>query len=113
MRASSLHITFMTEREWDLAGAEGFLLRTDKQFHWENRGYDSFDAFLGDLSSAKRKNLRKERAAVVAEGVAFEWLSGRDLTEGRVGCVLRLLHRDGKPEMEPALSDARILQPRG
>jgi predicted N-acyltransferase len=82
MRTSSLHITFMTGREWELAGREGFLRRTDKQFHWENRGYDSFDAFLGDLSSAKRKNLKKERAAVAKEGVSFEWLSGGDLTEG-------------------------------
>ncbi len=81
MRASSLHITFMTEREWNLAGEQGFLRRTDKQFHWENRGYDSFGAFLGELSSAKRKNLRKERAAVTADGVTFEWLSGGDLTE--------------------------------
>ncbi|HEX3487342.1 MAG TPA: GNAT family N-acetyltransferase [Micropepsaceae bacterium] len=79
--ASSLHITFMTEPEWQLAGARGFLRRTDKQFYWDNRGYESFDAFLGGLSSAKRKNLRKERAAVLAEGVSFEWLTGRDLTE--------------------------------
>ena len=78
---SSLHVTFMTEREWWLADGQEFLRRTDKQFHWENRGYDSFAAFLGDLSSSKRKNLRKERQAVVAEGVTFEWLTGRDLTE--------------------------------
>ncbi|HEY4266062.1 MAG TPA: GNAT family N-acetyltransferase [Micropepsaceae bacterium] len=81
LRASSLHITFMTEREWDLAGTRGFLRRTDKQFHWENRGYDSFGAFLDDLSSAKRKNMRKERASILAEGVSFEWLTGSDLTE--------------------------------
>jgi predicted N-acyltransferase len=80
-RASSLHITFMTQKEWELAGEQGFLRRTDQQFHWENRGYGSFDAFLNDLSSAKRKNLRKERAAVLAEGVSFEWLTGSDLTE--------------------------------
>jgi predicted N-acyltransferase len=79
--ASSLHITFMTESEWWLAGQADFLRRTDKQFHWENRGYGSFDAFLNDLSSAKRKNLRKERAAVLAEGVSFEWLTGRELSE--------------------------------
>jgi len=79
--ASSLHVTFMTEREWWLADGLEFLRRTDKQFHWENRGYDSFAAFLGDLSSSKRKNLRKERAAVAMEGVTFEWLTGRDLTE--------------------------------
>jgi predicted N-acyltransferase len=82
LHASSLHITFMTEAEWNLAGDAGYLLRTDKQFHWENRGYKSFDAFLSELASAKRKNLRKERASILEEGVRFEWLSGRDLTEG-------------------------------
>ncbi len=81
LRASSLHITFMTEGEWELAGAEGYLRRTDRQFHWENRGYDSFDEFLADLASSKRKNLRKERASVSAEGITFDWLTGRDLTE--------------------------------
>jgi predicted N-acyltransferase len=81
LHASSLHITFMTQSEWTLAGDLGFLRRTDKQFHWDNRGYESFTGFLADLSSAKRKNLRKEREAVAAEGVTFEWLTGRDLTE--------------------------------
>jgi uncharacterized protein len=79
--ASSLHITFLTEEEWKAAGALGYLQRTDQQFHWENRGYQSFDQFLGELSSAKRKNLRKERAAVREAGVEFDWLSGGDLTE--------------------------------
>jgi uncharacterized protein len=79
--ASSLHITFLTEEEWRAAGAAGFLQRTDRQFHWQNHGYASFDEFLGDLSSSKRKTLRKERAAVFAEGVNFEWLKGRDITE--------------------------------
>jgi len=81
LRASSLHITFVTNREWEFAGNQGYLLRTDKQFHWDNRGYASFDQFIGDLASAKRKNLRKERAAVTAEGITFDWLTGRDLTE--------------------------------
>jgi predicted N-acyltransferase len=81
LEASSLHITFLSEGEWKAAGALGFLQRTDQQFHWSNRGYANFDQFLAELSSAKRKNLRKERAAVFAEGVTFEWLSGRDITE--------------------------------
>jgi predicted N-acyltransferase len=81
LKASSLHITFLTEAEWRAAGDEGYLLRTDQQFHWENRGYASFDQFLAELSSAKRKNLRKEREAVRAAGVAFDWLTGSDLTE--------------------------------
>jgi hypothetical protein len=81
LSASSLHITFLTEEEWRLASQCGFLQRNDQQFHWHNRGYARFDDFLSDLSSAKRKTLRKERAAVFAEGVEFEWLSGRDITE--------------------------------
>jgi predicted N-acyltransferase len=79
--ASSLHITFLEKAEWDAAGAAGYLLRTGQQFHWENRGYGSFGEFLGELSSAKRKMLRKERASVAAAGVTFDWLSGGDITE--------------------------------
>jgi predicted N-acyltransferase len=79
--ASSLHITFLTEEEWNAAGAIGYLKRTDQQFHWLNRGYSSFDQFLGELSSSKRKNLRKERQAVREAGVEFDWITGSDLTE--------------------------------
>jgi predicted N-acyltransferase len=79
--ASSLHITFLTEEEWRAAGRCGYLLRTGQQFHWENRGYDSFDQFLGELSSPKRKTLRKERASVREAGVTFDWLTGSDITE--------------------------------
>lgn len=79
---SSLHITFSTEAEWREAEALGYLLRTDRQFHWENRGYQSFDQFLAEISSSKRKNLRKERAAIHETGITFDWLTGRDITEG-------------------------------
>ena len=79
--ASSLHITFLTGEEWRAAGDAGYLQRTGQQFHWENRGYKNFDEFLGELSSAKRKNLRKERASVRDAGVEFDWLTGRDITE--------------------------------
>ena len=81
MEASSVHITFLTEDEWKDAGAFGYLQRTDQQFHWENRGYESFDQFLGELSSSKRKNLRKERASVRDAGIEFDWLTGADITE--------------------------------
>ena len=81
LQASSLHITFLTESEWKAAGAAGYLLRTDQQFHWHNHGYRDFADFLGALSSAKRKMLRKERQAVRDEGVSFDRLTGPDITE--------------------------------
>ena len=79
--ASSLHITFLRKDQWAEAAQEDYLLRTDRQFHWRNRGYRNFEQFLEELSSAKRKNLRKERAAVAEAGVSFDWLTGRDITE--------------------------------
>src|SRR5579863_38352 len=79
--ASSLHITFLERAEWEAAAREGYLLRNDRQFHWRNRNYRDFEQFLSDLSSSKRKNLRKERAAVAQEGICFDWLTGRDITE--------------------------------
>jgi predicted N-acyltransferase len=81
LHASSVHITFLTEDEWKDAGAFGYLQRTDLQFHWENRGYESFDQFLGELSSSKRKNLRRERASVREADIEFDWLTGADITE--------------------------------
>ena len=58
---SSVHITFCTEAE-ALAGSEmGLLHRVTDQFHWVNRNYSDFEAFLGDLSSRKRKAIRRER----------------------------------------------------
>ena len=79
--ASSVHVTFPTETEWDLLGSRGYLKRTHQQFHWENDGYDDFDAFLGALSSRKRKTIRRERAEALAHGISVHWLSGADLTE--------------------------------
>ena len=81
LNASSLHLTFMTEPECAAAAACGFLVRTGQQFHWENRGYATFADFLDELTSSRRKNLRKERAAVREAGISFDWLSGRDITE--------------------------------
>ena len=63
------------------AGRRGFLKRTHQQFHWENAGYDSFDAFLAALASRKRKTIRREREDALADGVSVHWLTGSDLTE--------------------------------
>ena len=79
---SSAHITFMPEADWRDLGAQGFLLRTDQQFHWHNRGYATFDDFLADLSSRKRKAIRRERKdALSAAGIEVHGLTGADLTE--------------------------------
>ena len=79
--ASSVHVTFATQPEWDLLGRRGFLKRTHQQFHWENAGYNSFDAFLAALASRKRKTIRREREDALSAGISVHWLTGADLTE--------------------------------
>src|SRR5262249_50926604 len=79
--ASSAHVTFMPEREWQVLAGRGFLQRTDQQFHWENAGYATFDDFLGALAARKRKVLKRERRDALANGITVDWLTGSDLTE--------------------------------
>ncbi len=77
---SSLHITFCTGDEAAaLVGHQGTLHRITQQFHWENNGYASFDAFLGDLSSRKRKMIRKERETAQGHGLTIRTLTGDDI----------------------------------
>jgi len=80
-KASSVHVTFLPEPEWQLLGQHGYLQRTHRQFHWENAGYATFDEFLAALASRKRKTIRRERAESLAGGVTIHWLTGTDLTE--------------------------------
>ena len=75
---SSAHATFIEPGQRHVFERAGWLLRNDIQFHWHNRGYGSFDDFLADLSSRKRKDLRKERARA-QEGVEIRHVSGGDL----------------------------------
>lgn len=79
--ASSLHITFLTEGEWQRHGSPRLLQRTDQQFHWENAGYACFENFMNALASRKRKALRKERREALAAGLTIERVRGGEVTE--------------------------------
>ena len=75
---SSAHVTFVDDAGLAECSARGWLIRDGLQFHWFNRGYASFDGFLGALSSRKRKAIRKERA-LARDGLRFRALQGRDI----------------------------------
>ncbi|MBB5698171.1 GNAT family N-acetyltransferase [Sphingomonas yantingensis] len=77
---SSAHATFVEAEQIPAFEAAGWLVREGVQFHWANRDYSSFDDFLADLASRKRKNLRKERAAAT-EGLTIRHLTGAEITE--------------------------------
>lgn len=75
-RLSSLHLTFCTESEASAGAALGLLPRRTQQYHWFNRDYPDFDSFLADLSSRKRKAIRKERARAAEFGGQIVTLTG-------------------------------------
>ncbi|MGE5502891.1 MAG: GNAT family N-acetyltransferase [Actinomycetota bacterium] len=80
LAVSSVHVTFAGEDECRLLERHGFLVRTGLQYHWHNRGWDSFDDFLAALASRKRKQIRRERAEVAASGLRLRTLVGREVT---------------------------------
>lgn len=74
--ASSFHIAFAREEDATDAREAGMLPRTDRQFHWFNRGYRDFDDFLSTLASRKRKQIRKEREQARSGGIEIDSLAG-------------------------------------
>jgi predicted N-acyltransferase len=79
--ASSVHVTFAPEREWKFFAENGFLQRTDQQFHWHNAGYGTFEDFLATLNSRHRKAIKRERREALANGITIHALTGTEITE--------------------------------
>ncbi|MEM7223820.1 MAG: GNAT family N-acetyltransferase [Pseudomonadota bacterium] len=80
--ASSLHITFPEQAQWRHMIEAGMLARIGLQYFWTNRGYESFEDFLGRLTSRKRKAIKKERRKVAESGIVLKALTGEEI-EGR------------------------------
>ena len=78
--ASSIHWLFPTAEETQWLEHAGLMRRIGCQFHWENKGYADFDAFLDSFSAQKRKKLKRERRYVSEAQIQMEVLTGPDLT---------------------------------
>ena len=76
---SSLHITFPEKEELYTTEKLGFLTRVSQQFHWKNNNYNDFNDFLAELSSRKRKNIKKERKLANSLDIDFLTLTGNDI----------------------------------
>jgi predicted N-acyltransferase len=88
--ASSLHVLFPESGEAQECRASGLLLRKDCQFHWHNRGYATFDDFLGQFTAEKRKKARRERRRVAEAGISFRVLSGSEMDEPLWAAIMPL-----------------------
>ena len=78
---SSAHVLFPSPVEHCQATFGAWQKREGVQYHWFNRDYETFDDFLAQLNSSKRKNIRKERCALSEQGIAYEWCEGSSVTQ--------------------------------
>ena len=82
--ASSAHLLFPDAADAAAARAEGWMMRSGVQFHWQNRPgqpWADFGDFLASLQRDKRKKIQQERRRVSDAGVSFEVVEGRDISE--------------------------------
>jgi predicted N-acyltransferase len=86
---SSIHWLFCTKDEQDALAKAGFFPRASMQFHWHNRGYETFDDFLAQLKSRKRKQLRKERERARGAIERLSWIPGGELSEDQLDALDR------------------------
>jgi len=113
---SSAHATFLIEPDVAEFEQRDWLIRDGIQYHWFNRGFGSFDDFLGALASRKRKALRKERQAA-QDGLEILALRGAEIQAGHWDAMWSF-YRDtgsrkwGRPYLTRAFFD-RIARTQG
>ena len=78
---SSAHFLFCEKQDIEIFSQENFMLRFDYQFHWSNDDYQSFDDFLAQLTSKRRKNIKRERRKVAEENIVIKTVAGTELSE--------------------------------
>lgn len=82
---SSWHLLFPNTDDQNLLNTDQALHRIGCQFHWQSRSYQTFDDYLAQLTSRKRKSIRKERKQVADQGITFRHFYGRDISDQVLG----------------------------
>ena len=80
-KLSSLHMLFGSPNDMKAAARLQLLERQTVQFHWQNMGWQDFDAFLSSLTQEKRKKIRQEQRKVVQAGVQFRHAIGSEISD--------------------------------
>lgn len=84
---SSIHFLFLTNKEQEFLESYGFLSRTTHQYHWKNRGYDTFDDFLADLRTGRRKQIKKERKYLAQSDLNIELIDKNNVKPEHIDAI--------------------------
>src|SRR5690606_15481818 len=77
-----VHVLFPNDDDREALTEAGYMLRETVQFHWLNQGYASFDDFMRSMNQKHRKKIRQDQKKVQNAGITFEWLSGKNISQG-------------------------------
>jgi len=80
MGVSGVHWLFVTDPESEILDAANYETRFGIQYHWLNRGYDSYDEWLAGFKSKRRRTMRRERREIRESDVTLEVIEGDGLT---------------------------------
>ena len=84
-KLSSSHINFIDHKQACHACEDpSWLKRYGIQFHWKNDNYENFEGFLSNLSSSKRKVIRKERREINSKCLKIKKLTGDEIKEKHI-----------------------------
>ncbi|MBT8131212.1 MAG: GNAT family N-acetyltransferase [Gammaproteobacteria bacterium] len=91
--ASSMHVLFPENDELPGLQEAAMLRRDDVRFLWRNRDYKTFDSFLQDLRSNKRKKIRRERLRIAEQNIVVQTMAASELSENDFESVYQLCAR--------------------
>ena len=84
-KLSSSHINFINHQQVAIASKNiNWIKRTGIQFHWNNENYKDFEQFLSNLSSAKRKLIRRERKEIKKSSLSIKRLKGSEINNKHI-----------------------------
>jgi predicted N-acyltransferase len=89
-KISSVHVNFCLADEQEALEEVGFLSRVGLQFHWQNRGFSSFDDYLASFRSDRRNKIKRERREITQQGILIRAVEGDDLTPSHMRTMFRL-----------------------
>ena len=80
---SSFHANFVSQEQSE-ALSSFFFQRFGIQYHWKNNNYESFDEFLSNFKSRKRKTIKRERNFLKENDITFICKSGKQINDGDI-----------------------------
>ena len=85
---SGCHFLFVDPQWKPLIEIQGFASWLHHSYVWNNLGFNRFNDYLSIFNSSQRRNIKRERKAIVEKGIQMQFLTGDYITND----LLRIMH---------------------